>query len=264
MRLENKVAVVVGAGQTPGETIGNGRAAAVLYAREGAKVLAVDRDFASAQKTVAMIEAEGGTATAFEADITRDADCAALAAAAVDTYGGIQVLHNNVGIGAGDADPIRLSEEVWDRIQDVNLKGHYLTCKHALPIMRKGGGGSVVFISSVAAVCSIGMLAYETSKAGLNALSHSVAMGNAKYGIRSNVIMPGLMDTPMAIEGNVAALGLSREEVRARRDKIVPLGNKMGTAWDVAYAALFFASDESKFVTGTVLPVDGGQIARIG
>jgi NAD(P)-dependent dehydrogenase (short-subunit alcohol dehydrogenase family) len=264
MRLKNKVAVVVGAGQTPGENIGNGRAAAVLFAREGAKVLAVDRDLASAEETVAMIEAEGGTATAFEADITRDADCAALAAMAVDTYGGIQVLHNNVGIGAGDADPIRLSEEVWDHIQDVNLKGHYLTCKHALPIMRKSGGGSVVFISSVAAVCSIGMLAYETSKAGLNALSHSVAMGNAKYGIRSNVIMPGLMDTPMAIEGNVEALGLSRGEVRARRDKIVPLGNKMGTAWDVAYAALFFASDESKFVTGTVLPVDGGQIARIG
>jgi NAD(P)-dependent dehydrogenase (short-subunit alcohol dehydrogenase family) len=264
MRLEGKVAVVVGAGQTRGETIGNGRAAAILFAREGAKVLAVDRDLVSAEETVAMIADAGGEATPFEADITRASDCAALAAAAFDTYGGIHVLHINVGIGAGDADPIRLSEEVWDRIQTVNLKGHFLTCKHALPIMRKSGGGSVIFISSVAAVCSVGMLAYETSKAGVNALSHSVAMGNAKYGIRSNVIMPGLMDTPMAIEGNAQALGLSREEVRARRDKMVPLGQKMGTAWDVAYAALFFASDESKFVTGTVLPVDGGQIARIG
>lgn len=264
MRLKGKIAVVVGAGQTPGETIGNGRAAAVLFAREGAKVLLVDRDLTSAQETEAMIRDDGGNAIAFEADITREADCAALAAAAVDHYGGIDVLHNNVGIGAGDASAIRLSEEAWDRIQSVNLKGHYLTCKHALPVMRNGGGGSVIFISSIAALCSIGMVAYETSKAGLNALSRSIAMGNAKYGIRSNVIMPGLMDTPMAIEGNVKALGLSRDEVRARRDALVPLGAKMGTAWDVAYAALFFASDESKFVTGTVLPVDGGQSARVG
>ncbi len=264
MRLKDKVAVVVGAGQTPGETIGNGRAAAVLFAREGAKVLVVDRDLASAEETVAMIGDEGGDATACKADITKDADCAAMAAAAVDTYGGIDVLHNNVGIGAGDNNAIRLPEEVWDRIQTVNLKGHYLTCKHALPVMRQRNGGSVIFISSIAALCSIGMLAYETSKAGLNALSHSIAMGNAKYGIRSNVIMPGLMDTPMAIEGNVEALGLSRKDIRARRDAMVPLGGKMGTAWDVAYAALFFASDESKFVTGTLLPVDGGQSARIG
>jgi NAD(P)-dependent dehydrogenase (short-subunit alcohol dehydrogenase family) len=264
VRLKGKIAVVVGAGQTPGETIGNGRAAAVLFAREGAKVLLVDRDLTSAQETEAMIRDDGGNAIAFEADITREADCAALAAAAVDHYGGIDVLHNNVGIGAGDASAIRLSEEAWDRIQSVNLKGHYLTCKHALPVMRNGGGGSVIFISSIAALCSIGMVAYETSKAGLNALSRSIAMGNAKYGIRSNVIMPGLMDTPMAIEGNVEALGLSRDEVRARRDALVPLGAKMGTAWDVAYAALFFASDESKFVTGTVLPVDGGQSARVG
>jgi NAD(P)-dependent dehydrogenase (short-subunit alcohol dehydrogenase family) len=264
MRLKDKVAVVVGAGQTPGETIGNGRAAAVLFAREGAKVLLVDRDLASAQETEVMIRDEGGSAAVFEADITREADCAALAAAAVEYYGRIDVLHNNVGIGAGDASAIRLSEDVWDRIQSVNLKGHYLICKHALPVMRKSGGGSVIFISSIAALCSIGMVAYETSKAGLNALSRSIAMGNAKYGIRSNVIMPGLMDTPMAIEGNVDALGLSRDEIRARRDALVPLGAKMGTAWDVAYAALFFASDESKFVTGTVLPVDGGQSARVG
>ena len=122
MRLKDKVAVVVGAGQTQGETIGNGRATAILYAREGAQVLAVDRDIASAEETAVMIRDEGGNATAFEADITRDAYCAALSAAAVDTYGGIDVLHNNVGIGAGDADPIRLREEVWDRIQEVNLK----------------------------------------------------------------------------------------------------------------------------------------------
>lgn len=265
MRLENKVAVVVGAGQTPGETIGNGRAAAILFAREGAKVLAVDRDFASAQETERLIQDEGGTATAFKADITAEEDCAALAQAAVDLYGGIHVLHNNVGIGAGDGSATRLSGETWDQIQSVNLKGPFLTCKHALPVMRKTGeGGSVIFISSIAALCSIGMVAYETSKAGLNALSHSIAMGNAKYGIRSNVIMPGLMDTPMAIEGNVEALGLSRDEVRARRDALVPLGSKMGTAWDVANAALFYASDDSKFVTGTVLPVDGGQSAQVG
>ena len=264
MRLKNKTAIVVGAGQTPGETIGNGRATAILFAREGAKVLVVDRNLDSALETKAMIEQEGGSATAFKADVTRDSDCGALVQACLDAYGRIDILHNNVGIAAGDAGPTHLSEEAWDLIFDVNLKSMFLTCKHVLPVMREQGSGSIVNISSVAAVCSVGMLAYKTSKAGVNALTHSIAMGNARYGIRVNAIMPGLMNTPMAVKGLAEARGVPEEELARQRDAQVPLGAKMGTAWDVAYAALFLASDEAKFITGVLLPVDGGQSARIG
>jgi NAD(P)-dependent dehydrogenase (short-subunit alcohol dehydrogenase family) len=263
-RLQDKVAVVVGAGQTPGDTIGNGRATAMLFAREGARVMCVDRDLQSAEDTVAMIRGEGGDAKAFEADITREADCHAFAQAALAAYGRIDVLHNNVGIGGGDGGPTHVTEEVLQRIFDVNLKGTLFSCKHVLPILRKQLSGSIINISSVAAVCSVGIVAYKASKAAVNALTHSIAMGNARYGIRANVIMPGLMNTPMAIEGISAARGVTKEQLIAERDARVPLGGKMGSAWDVAYAALFLASDEARFITGVMLPVDGGQSARIG
>jgi NAD(P)-dependent dehydrogenase (short-subunit alcohol dehydrogenase family) len=264
MRLSGKVAALIGAGQTPGDTIGNGRATALLLAREGAKVMLVDRRLDSAEDTAAMIEAEGGECFPFEADITREDDCKALAAACLDRYGRIDLLHNNVGIGGGDAGPTQLEEADWDRILDVNLKGPFLTCKHVLPVMREQAGGSIVSISSIAAVCSVGIVAYKTSKAGLNAFTHSLALGNARYGIRVNAIMPGLMDTPMAIQGISAARGVDPEELSRQRDAQVPLGHKMGTAWDVAYASLFLHSDEAKFITGVILPVDGGQSGRIG
>ncbi len=264
MRLRGKVAIVVGAGQTPGDTIGNGRATAILFAREGARVMLVDRDPDSARETGSMIAAEGGESFAFEADVTRSADCRDLVAACRRTYGRIDVLHNNVGIGTGDGGPVHLTEEDWDRILTVNLKSMFLTCKYVLPVMREQRSGSIVNISSVAAVCAVGMLAYKTSKAGVNALTHSLAIGNAEHGIRVNAIMPGLMNTPMAIEGLAADRRISKEDLIRARDAQVPLGHKMGTAWDVAYAALFLASDEAKFVTGVVLPVDGGQSARIG
>jgi NAD(P)-dependent dehydrogenase (short-subunit alcohol dehydrogenase family) len=264
MRLAGKTAIVVGGGQTPGETIGNGRATAVLFAREGAKVLVVDRNLESARETVAMIEKESGTATAFEADVTKEANCKALAEACLGAFGRIDILHNNVGIAAGDAGPTHLTEEAWDRIIDVNLKSMFLTCKHVLPVMRGQGSGAIVNISSVAAVCSVGMVAYKVSKAGVNALTHALATGNARYGIRVNAIMPGLMNTPMAVKGLSEARGVPEEELIRQRDALVPLGGKMGTAWDIAYAALYLASDEAKFVTGVVLPVDGGQSARIG
>jgi NAD(P)-dependent dehydrogenase (short-subunit alcohol dehydrogenase family) len=263
-RLQDKVAIVVGAGQTPGDTIGNGRATAILFAREGARVLLVDRNLASALETKAMIDAEGGHCHALEADVTREDSCRAMTSACVETYGGIDILHNNVGIGTGDAGPVHLSEEAWDRIFTVNLKTMFLSCKHVLPVMRERRSGSIVNISSVAAVCAVGLLAYKTSKAGVNALSHTLATGNAKYGIRVNTIMPGLMNTPMAIESIAAARGVPKADLIRARDAHVPLGGKMGTAWDVAYAALFLASDEAKFITGAVLPVDGGQSARIG
>jgi NAD(P)-dependent dehydrogenase (short-subunit alcohol dehydrogenase family) len=264
VRLEGKAAIVVGAGQTPGETIGNGRATAILFAREGARVMLVDRDLESARETQAMIKDEGGESFAFEADITRESDCEEFSRACVDTYGRIDVLHNNVGIGGGDAGPVHLTEEAWSHIFDVNLKGTFLSCKHVLPVMREQGSGSIINISSVAALCSVGIVAYKTSKAGVNALTHAIAMGNAKYGIRANVIMPGLMNTPMAIEGISRARGVAREDLIAARDAQVPLGGKMGTAWDTAWAALFLASDEARFITGVMLPVDGGQSARIG
>ncbi len=263
-RLAGKVAVVVGAGQTPGDTIGNGRATAILFAREGARVMVVDRRLDSAQETVEMIEAENGTATAHEADATIERDCEAMIAAAVERFGRIDVLHNNVGIGGADAGPAHIDEEVWDLILAVNLKSVILPCKHVLPVMRRQQGGSIVNISSIAAVCATPIVAYKASKAAINAYTQSLAIGNAKYGIRANVIMPGLMNTPMAIEGIVAGTGVDKDELIRRRDARVPLGAKMGTAWDVAHAALFLASDEACFITGVALPVDGGQSARIG
>ncbi|MCZ6570121.1 MAG: SDR family NAD(P)-dependent oxidoreductase [Deltaproteobacteria bacterium] len=264
MRLKDKVAIVVGAGQTPGDTIGNGRATSLLFAREGARVMLVDRNLKSAEETEAMIRDEGGRCLAFEADITREPDCAALARKCVETWNRIDILHNNVGIGGGDAGPTHLTQEAWDEIFDVNLKAMWLTCKHVLPLMREQRSGAIINLSSAAAVCSVGMVAYKVSKAGVNALTHSLAMGNAKYNIRVNAIMPGLMNTPMAIEGISRARRIPKQELIRARDQQVPLGGKMGTAWDTAYAALFLASDEARFITGVVLPVDGGQSARIG
>jgi NAD(P)-dependent dehydrogenase (short-subunit alcohol dehydrogenase family) len=263
-RLEGKVAIVTGAGQTPGDTIGNGRATALLFARQGARVLIVDRDQASARQTQAHIESEGGQSAIAIADVSLLDGCRAMTDACLERFGRVDVLHNNVGIGAGDSGPVHLREEDWDRIHTVNLKSMFLACKCVLPVMRRQGCGVILNVSSIASICSVGMLAYKTSKAGVNALTHSLALGNAEYGIRVNAILPGLMNTPMAIEGNVRALGTSKEEVIRARDAQVPLGHKMGTAWDVAYAALFLASDEAKFITGVLLPVDGGQSARIG
>ena len=264
-RLAGKKAVVVGAGQTPGETIGNGRATAILFAREGAEVLCVDRRLDSAAETVAMIEAEGGRASAYETDITDEAACEALAAAAKARLGRIDILHNNVGIGLRDRGITTLAADDFDRIIDVNLKGMWLTIKHFLPVMREqGGGGAITNISSMAAVASSNLVAYGMSKAGVNKLTRITAAGNTQYLIRCNCIMPGLMDTPMAVGGRATEQRRPTDEIRAGRDAQVPLGRKMGTGWDVAYAALFLASDEAKFITGAILPVDGGMAAGVG
>ena len=264
MRLKNKVAIVVGAGQTPGDTIGNGRATAILFAREGARVVLVDCDLESARETQRLIEAEGGACISVMGDVTREEHCKAFVQAAVDAYGRVDVLHNNVGIGGGDDDILTLKEESWDRIMSVNLKGMFLSSRTVLPLMREQRSGAIINISSIAAVCSASIVAYKTSKAGVNALTHQIALENARYNIRANAIMPGLMNTPMAIEGISKARRIPKEELINQRDARVPLGSRMGTAWDVAYAALFLASDEAKFITGVTLPVDGGQSARIG
>lgn len=267
MRLADKVAIVVGAGQTPGETIGNGRATSILFAREGARILLVDRDSESARETQTMIASDGGSATVFEADVTQEDDCSALAAACVKEFGRIDVLHNNVGIGTGDGGILHLDVDTWRRIIDVNLTAMFLTCKHVLPHMREQGSGSIVNISSVASLATNGVsrqLAYKVSKAGVNALTQQIAMGSARYGIRCNAILPGLMNTPMAIEGISAARDIAKEDLVQLRDAVVPLRAKMGTAWDVANAALFLASEEAYFITGVLLPVDGGQSLRVG
>jgi NAD(P)-dependent dehydrogenase (short-subunit alcohol dehydrogenase family) len=263
-RLAGKVAIVVGGGQTPGDTIGNGRATAILFAREGAQVVVVDRRLDSAEETVAMIEAEGHRAEAAAADATVEAEVSELIADCARRYGRIDVLHNNVGIGGGDASPASVEEAAWDRILAVNLKSVILPCKHVLPVMREQKGGVITNISSIAAVCATPAVAYKTSKAGINAYTQSLALGNAKHGIRANVIMPGLMETPMAIEGLSEALGIPKPKLIEQRHASVPLGAHMGTAWDVAWAAVFLASDEARFVTGVMLPVDGGQSARVG
>ena len=263
-RLEGRVAIVTGAGQTAGETIGNGRATTLAFAREGARVLAVDRRLESAAETAEMVRAEGGVCEAFAADITSEESCREIASYCQATFGRIDVLHNNVGIGHGDAGPTSLTEENWHRIMDVNLTGPWLVCKHVLPIMRAQNRGVITNISSVAAIASTPMLAYKVSKAGLNALTEALAGSNARYGIRVNAIMPGLIDTPMAIEGFSASTNRSRDEVRAARAGLVPLQRAQGSAWDVANAAVFLASDEAGYITGVLLPVDGGLHIKVG
>jgi NAD(P)-dependent dehydrogenase (short-subunit alcohol dehydrogenase family) len=263
-RLDGKVAIVTGAGQTPGDTIGNGRATALVFAREGARVLLADRRLESAGETQHLIEEQGGEAAAFHADVSVEDDCRALVGECIRRFGRVDVLHNNVGIGTGDADAADIDLAAWRTVVDVNLTSVLLTCKHALPAMREQGSGTIVNVSSIAAVCTTPLVAYKVSKAGVNALTQQLALANAHYGIRVNAIMPGLINTPMAIEGLSKAFGIPKDKLIADRNASVPLGHEMGTAWDVANAALFLASDEARFITGVVLPVDGGQSARSG
>jgi NAD(P)-dependent dehydrogenase (short-subunit alcohol dehydrogenase family) len=264
MRLKGKTAIIVGAGQTPGTTIGNGRAMAILFAREGAEVLCVDRDGARAAETAEMIEKEGGRATSLEADTTKPGAADAIIAAAKTRMGRIDILVNNVGIGGRDGPAHRLEEDAFDRIMTVNLKSTWLVSRAAIAVMREQGKGAIVNISSLASIAGGNQVAYEISKAGVNRLTTGIAQANARHGIRCNAILPGLMDTPMAVAGIAQATGQDQEAVRQMRNQRVPLGGKMGSGWDTAYAALFLASDEAQFITGILLPVDGGMSVRIG
>jgi NAD(P)-dependent dehydrogenase (short-subunit alcohol dehydrogenase family) len=265
MRLEDKIAIVVGAGQSPGEGLGNGRATVLRFVQEGAKVLAVDNNLASAEETAAMARQSRGECIAFEADVTREASLAAMVEAARARWGRIDVLHYNVGvsIGGGDAPLDQVSEAAFDRIAAVNLRGAIMACKHVLPLMRAQRSGVITTISSVAAWEQYPNVVYKATKAGLIAFTQQVAIQNAEFGVRANVILPGLMDTPMAVDTRARASGKSRAEVAAGRDARVPLRHRMGTAWDVANAALFLASDEANFITGVALPVDGGALVQI-
>ena len=264
-RLADAVAVVVGAGQTPGETIGNGRAIATTFAREGAIVLCVDRVESRARETVESIRAEGAVAEPFVADITDSDQCDALARTALERWGRIDILVNNVGIGGrGDGPAHSAADEAFDRILDVNLRAMWRTCRAVLPSMREQQHGSIVNVSSAASVAGGFQVAYEVSKAAVNRLTTSIAQSNASRGVRCNAIALGLVDTPMAVGGIAAARGVPLDVVREERNARIPLEGGMGTAWDGANAALFLASDEARFITGVVLPVDGGTSIRIG
>jgi NAD(P)-dependent dehydrogenase (short-subunit alcohol dehydrogenase family) len=265
MRVKDKVAIVVGAGQSPGEGLGNGRATAMLLAREGAKVLCVDRDMGSAEETVGIIAGEGGEAAAARADVTDEASLKAIVDDCVRRWGRIDVLHNNVGVSlaGGDANPLEITEEAFDRVNAINLRGTIMACKHVIPVMRRQQSGSIINIASVAALtANYPTVAYKTTKAGMCAYTEQIAYQNADAGVRANAILPGLMNTPMAVDTRARTWGQSRAEVEAMRNARVPLRKKMGTGWDVAYAALFLASDEANFVTGISLVVDGGGSLR--
>ena len=265
MRLKDKTAIVIGAGQGPGTGMGNGRATVLRFAQEGAKVMAVDRDLASAQETVSKA-GKGTDCFAFEADVTKEATLKAAIAAAKARWGRIDILHYNVGvsIAGGDAPVTEITEEAFDRITAINLRGAVMACKHVIPIMREQHTGCILMISSLAAVEKYPLVTYKATKAAMIAFTEQMAIQNAEYGVRANVILPGLMDTPMAVDTRARATGKSRAEVAAMRDARVPLRHKMGTAWDVANAALFLASDEAGFITGVSLLVDGGGALNTG
>lgn len=264
-RLKGKVAIVFGAGQTPGPNVGNGRACAILYAREGARVACVDLDLAAAEETLSMIAGEGGQGIALQADVTREKDCREAVDACVAAFGPVDILHNNVG-GAPDdkLDPADLEEACIDNTMALNFKSVVFASRAVLPSMRERHTGSIINISSLAAVCSGQPVMYSASKLALHSLTHQMALAYAADGVRVNAIMPGLLDTPVAVEGVAKRFNMDAMGLRQQRDARVPLRHKQGSAWDVANAALFLASDEAGFITGVVLPVDGGQSARIG
>ena len=260
-RMKDKVVVVVGAGAS-GPGWGNGKAAAVLYAREGAQVFAVDYRLEAAQETQALIASEGGRCAAFQANVADEASVEAMARACVAQFGRIDVLHNNVGI-VETGGPVETSKDSWDRVIAVNQTSVFLSCKHVIPHMLRNRYGAIVNISSLAAIRYIGFpyLAYSASKAAMVSMTSNIALQYADQGIRANCVLPGMMNTPLIREPLVQSYGGDVESMLEQRDKLSPTG-KMGDAWDTAYAALFLASDEARYITGTSLVVDGGLSAR--
>ncbi|MBE0691858.1 MAG: SDR family oxidoreductase [Aquamicrobium sp.] len=260
-RLKGKSAIVFGAGSS-GPGWGNGKAAAVAYAREGARVACVDLVAGAAAETAAIIRGEGGTALALAADVTDLASVRNAVAEVADAFGGIDVLHNNVGV-THMGGPVELDEEKFQAALDLNIGPVYRTAKAVLPYMIEAGGGAIVNISSLAAIRYVGYpyFAYYATKAAVNQATVALAMQYARSGIRANCIMPGLIDTPL-IYKQISGQYASADEMVAARNAMVPLG-RMGTAWDVAAAAVFLASDDARFITGVCLPVDGGQSCAV-
>ncbi len=238
--------------------MGNGKASAILYAREGARVLAVDSNLEAAEETKHLIDQEGGECLVFRGDVSKSSDCKSFVDKCVQAFGRIDILHNNVGIVVPGG-PVEISEETWDRVIDVNLKSMFLTCKYALPYMEKQGSGCIVNISSISAIRVLPhpAITYTASKAGVIALTRDIAIQYATKGIRANAILPGYINTPLVVASLTQTYGGNVDEMMRKRDAMCPTG-KQGKAWDVAYAALFLASDEAKYITGTTLVVDGG------
>jgi len=247
--LDSKVAVVTGGGAA-GDGIGNGRAAAILLARAGARVVVVDRDLALGKRTVEMIEASGGTAIALEADVTRAADCAMIVATAVDRFGRLDFLDNNVGIGSRGS-VLDESEESWRRLMQVNVDSMFLTAKHAIPAMRRVGGGAIVNVSSISALRPRGLTAYSVSKGAVIALTRAMAVDHGAEGIRVNCVAPGPVYTPMVYQRGMS------DAARERRRRASALGIE-GTGWDIGHAVRFLLSDYARYITGQTLVVDGG------
>jgi len=253
MGLRDKVAIVTGGGAA-GEGIGNGRAACILLARAGARVLVVDRDLALAERTAAMIAAEGHSAAAASFDVTRSADCAAMVAEAVSRWGRLDLLDNNVGIGSRGS-VVEESEETWHRVMNVNVDSMFLTCKHAIPAMIRGGGGAIVNVSSISALRPRGLTTYTVSKGAVIALTQAMAVDHGPDNIRVNCVAPGPVYTPM-----VYGRGMSGA-ARDNRRRASVLGIE-GTGWDVGNAVRFLLSDHARYITGHTLVVDGGTTLR--
>lgn len=253
-RLDGKVAIVTGAGSS-GPGVGTGMAASILFAREGARVLLVDQVAQRAEETLSVIKEEGGEASVYEADVTNPEHCRGMVDAGVERYGGLHILFNNVGI-RGPGNVVDVTEEDWDRVLDVNLKSMMLASKYAIPKMVQGGGGSIINASSIVGLRAGGggpSIAYAASKGGVIALTTSMAVEHGRDNIRVNCIAPGHIYTPMVSEN-------MSEDMRDLRRRAGPLGTE-GTAWDVAWAATFLASDEARWISGVVLPVDAGLLA---
>ena len=256
-RLRGKVAIVTGAGSREGYADGTGLATAVLFAMQGAKVLVVDVDAENAARTVAAIEEVEGETSAFVADVTQSGDCEAMVEAAIERFGHLNILFNNVGIsGIGNPGTVLdVEEDGWERMMEINLKSMMLTCKYAIPAMVETGGGSIINVSSIAALRSPNMapeIAYATSKGAVISLTRNMAVHHGRDGIRVNCIVPGYLYASMVSKIS--------DEYRDLRRRTAPLGTE-GTAWDVAWAAVFLASDESRWVSGVMLPVDAGLLA---
>lgn len=247
--LAGKVALVTGGGAA-GDGIGNGRAAAILLARAGARVVVVDRDEALAARTVEMIKSIGGEAVAFGADVTRSRDCAAMVEAALDRFGRLDLLDNNVGIGSRGS-VVDETEENWRRVMQVNVETMFLAAKHAIPAMRRAGGGAIVNVASISALRPRGLTAYSVSKGAVIALTRAMAVDHGRDGIRVNCVAPGPVYTPMVYAGGMTA------EARERRRRASVLGIE-GTGWDVGHAVRFLLSDHARYITGHTLVVDGG------